>query len=141
MTMLWSDAQIEQIKTMAESRMSASQIAVEIGNVSRNAIVGVGHRNAIKFYGGSGGQNHRAKTKPRIKLPTIEAPPEPRRAGMVTLMELGPTDCHWPIGDPRDPSFRYCGQRIHFRLYCVEHCRLAYETPEQRRANASQPTR
>ncbi len=53
---------------------------------------------------------------------------------MLTLPELKPDDCRWPMGDPRSPDFRYCGQRVSRQSYCANHHRLAFETQEQRRA-------
>ncbi len=106
-------------------------IAVELDDGStRNAVVGAGHRHGITFHGGGGGANYKAK--PKEIAPVIEAPPE--LAGMLTIMELTATSCRWPMGDPRDPDFRYCGQNISRQSYCIAHSKLAFETTEQRRA-------
>ncbi len=128
--MFWSDDQIEQVKDLAGKGMSAAMIANEVG-ATRNAVVGIGHRQNIKFMGTSGGYR---PPKAKAELPVIEALPEPERVGMLTLLELQLNDCRWPMGDPRDPAFRYCGQRINRHSYCAAHSRLAFETTEQRRA-------
>lgn len=40
----------------------------------------------------------------------------PTDARMVTLLDLDPDMCRWPIGEPRDPALRYCGaDRAHAR--------------------------
>src|ERR1700733_15029070 len=45
MTVLtWSDERVEQLKKLWESGLSASQIAAELGNVTRNAVIGKVHR-------------------------------------------------------------------------------------------------
>src|SRR5260370_3384039 len=45
MTVLtWSDDRVEQLKKLWESGLSASQIAAELGNVTRNAVIGKVHR-------------------------------------------------------------------------------------------------
>src|SRR6187549_3642290 len=45
MTVLtWSDDRVEQLKKLWEAGLSASQIAAELGNVSRNAVIGKVHR-------------------------------------------------------------------------------------------------
>ncbi len=133
MVRTWTDERIKRVKHMADSGMSATMIAVELDDGStRNAVVGVGHRNSIKFHGGGGGPNYKAK--PKVVLPVIETPPEPEPVGMLTIMELQSHNCRWPMGDPRDTDFRYCGQHISRQSYCTMHSRLAFETQEQRRA-------
>ena len=38
----------------------------------------------------------------------------------------GPS-CNWPIGDPGDADFRFCGQPASSgKPYCAEHCAKAY---------------
>src|SRR5674476_658585 len=45
MTVLtWSDDRVEQLKKLWEGGLSASQIAAELGNVTRNAVIGKVHR-------------------------------------------------------------------------------------------------
>src|SRR5258708_57399 len=45
MTVLtWSDERVEELKKLWESGLSASQIAAELGNVTRNAVIGKVHR-------------------------------------------------------------------------------------------------
>jgi len=54
-----------------------------------------------------------------------EAPPE----GGITLMQLQNETCRWPFGDPREPSFRYCGcagaNNAAGRPYCDDHADMA----------------
>ncbi len=42
--MAWTDDRVEQLKTMWTEGMSASQIAKELGGVTRNAVIGKVHR-------------------------------------------------------------------------------------------------
>jgi GcrA cell cycle regulator len=42
--MSWTDERIDKLKTMWEKGMTASQIAEELGGVSRNAVIGKAHR-------------------------------------------------------------------------------------------------
>jgi GcrA cell cycle regulator len=46
--MAWTDERIEQLKTMWEKGLTASQIADELGGVSRNAVIGKAHRLGLK---------------------------------------------------------------------------------------------
>jgi len=135
----WTPERIEQVKTLAHAGLSASLIAADLGDVSRNAVVGIGHRHGIKFHGGDGGTNRKAKPKTqcRINLPTETAP---EYVGMITIMELSDTTCRFPVGDPLHPDFRYCGKWKSDDAtlpYCGLHSRLAYETSKQRRDHAS----
>lgn len=46
--MSWTDERIEQLRTMWEKGLTASQIADELGGVSRNAVIGKAHRLGLK---------------------------------------------------------------------------------------------
>jgi GcrA cell cycle regulator len=46
--MSWTDQRIEQLKTLWEKGLTASQIADELGAVSRNAVIGKAHRLGLK---------------------------------------------------------------------------------------------
>jgi len=40
----WTDERVEQLKKLWESGLSTSQIAAELGNITRNAVIGKVHR-------------------------------------------------------------------------------------------------
>lgn len=46
--MAWTDQRIDQLKTLWEKGLTASQIAEELGGVSRNAVIGKAHRLGLK---------------------------------------------------------------------------------------------
>ncbi|SNS42617.1 GcrA family cell cycle regulator [Sphingopyxis indica] len=46
--MSWTDERIEQLRGMWEKGLTASQIADELGGVSRNAVIGKAHRLGLK---------------------------------------------------------------------------------------------
>lgn len=46
--MSWTDQRIDQLKTLWEKGLTASQIAEELGGVSRNAVIGKAHRLGLK---------------------------------------------------------------------------------------------
>jgi GcrA cell cycle regulator len=48
MNMSWTDERIEQLRSMWEKGLTASQIADELGGVSRNAVIGKAHRLGLK---------------------------------------------------------------------------------------------
>lgn len=46
---------------------------------------------------------------------------------LITLMDLGPNMCHWPVGDPKDDDFHFCGCKTHNgKIYCDYHNSIAY---------------
>ncbi len=46
--MAWTDERIDQLKNLWEKGLTASQIAEELGGVSRNAVIGKAHRLGLK---------------------------------------------------------------------------------------------
>jgi GcrA cell cycle regulator len=49
---------------------------------------------------------------------------------LLTIMDLKADSCRWPIGEPSDPSFSYCGAtRVDGHSYCPSHCKTAYLPP------------
>lgn len=52
----------------------------------------------------------------------------------VTIMELTERTCRWPIGDPLEKDFHYCGKDSELDSpYCPEHCEAAYQPIASRR--------
>ena len=52
-------------------------------------------------------------------------------AGGATILDLTERMCRWPIGDPKDPGFRFCGRTRDTGLpYCTEHAAKAYQPPK-----------
>lgn len=44
-----------------------------------------------------------------------------------TLFELDRTRCHWPIGDPRQAGFMFCGAPVSAGDYCTQHHAIAFD--------------
>lgn len=61
-----------------------------------------------------------------------EEPPEPVDDGRPLPINPGVVDlvwasCRWPIGDPQEKGFHFCGKRKDgMRAYCRAHGRLAF---------------
>ena len=48
----------------------------------------------------------------------------------VELVAVGEAECKWPIGDPAEDDFAYCGLEVaKGRAYCAGHCRMIYRRP------------
>ena len=48
--MNWTDERVELLKKLWSEGLSASQIATQLGGVSRNAVIGKAHRLGLKVY-------------------------------------------------------------------------------------------
>ncbi len=54
---------------------------------------------------------------------------EMRRIGLAEIREA---ECRWPIGDPTQEDFAFCGLQVaKGRAYCAGHCRLVYRSPNR----------
>ncbi len=73
--MSWTDERVETLKKMWGEGQSASQIAKELGGVTRNAVIGKVHRLGLSNRAGSGGSA--AKAAPKEK-PAAAAKPAPK---------------------------------------------------------------
>ena len=50
------------------------------------------------------------------------------------VLQLKENDCRWPIGDPQNADFHFCGHAKHAGLvYCEFHARKAYQPPQAMR--------
>jgi GcrA cell cycle regulator len=75
--MSWTDERIEQLRNMWEKGLTASQIADELGGVSRNAVIGKAHRLGLK----SRPSPVKATDKPvKAPAPKVAAPAAPKPA-------------------------------------------------------------
>lgn len=77
--MSWTDERIGTLKTMWEGGSTASQIAEELGGVSRNAVIGKAHRLGLKSRPSPVKANDKkADTKMSTEKPAAKkAPPKP----------------------------------------------------------------
>ncbi len=160
---MWTDERVELLKKLWADGLSASQVAKQLGGVTRNAVIGKVHRLGL-----SGrvtpnrparvrpAAQERAPARPRV---TGEAAParaplaketsvhmqaaaeektveafEPERRELATVLTLTDRTCKWPIGDPGSPEFHFCGKRRDSGApYCTEHAKIAYQPVQPRR--------
>ena len=48
-------------------------------------------------------------------------------SGKTSLTDLDNHTCRWPIGDPKDENFHFCGRKVKIgQTYCEEHANIAY---------------
>lgn len=157
MTSSWTDARETELRLMCASpeRPSAGDMGIQLG-VSRNTIIGKVARlglmlpNHGSYNSHSGGRPRKSperKTRfyapPTQPEPTPEPidPPIPFDGKGVTLFELWEGTCRFPIGDPADPSFFFCGRQPHGASpYCRLHHVVCYQ-PHQPPRRAFIPAR
>lgn len=83
--MSWTEERIDTLKRLWDSGMTATQIAEELGGVSRNAVIGKAHRlglparpSPVKSGEGKGAKADKAEKPPRAEKPAAKAaPPTP----------------------------------------------------------------
>ena len=101
--MSWTDERIEQLRSMWEKGLTASQIADELGGVSRNAVIGKAHRLGLKSRPSPVKATEKAakpakaaapaapKAAPVTATPRAAAPAAPRPAPVAARPDPKPT--------------------------------------------------
>jgi GcrA cell cycle regulator len=88
--MAWTDERIDQLKRLWEQGMTASQIAEELGGVSRNAVIGKAHRLGLQSRPSpvrSSESPAAATAAPVAEEAVAEAAPPPVQPEMPTPIE------------------------------------------------------
>jgi GcrA cell cycle regulator len=158
--MTWTDERVELLKKLWADGLSASQIAAELGGITRNAVIGKVHRLGLsgraKSPSTSAPRPRKARahghmmrvSRPSMRGNTalahayeLDVEPEPELLDNIipigqrrTLLELTEETCRWPIGDPGTAEFFFCGGNTLTGLpYCSYHSRVAYQPAADRR--------
>ena len=147
----WTTERVEQLRHYVVTGLTCSQIAAEIG-VTRNAVIGKINRLGLSPARPPGGsprgcapQKQNAPRRRLLRLIGAEAPSIVVDAGTelapiesaqpCSLLDIDHSKCHWPLGDPHDAGFAFCGNdAVTGFSYCVGHARMAYRLPARRRA-------
>lgn len=172
--MSWTDERVTVLKKLWAEGHSASQIAKQLGGVTRNAVIGKVHRLGLS---GRATPSRPVKRPPRLARPkprftteampaaavgqaparpqqpaaqpgpaervaaTLPAPltPLPTDDGsLATILTLRDSMCKWPIGDPADPQFAFCGRKADCGPYCAEHAAVAFQPARKRDTRKSE---
>ncbi len=165
----WTDERVETLKKLWQDGLSASQIAKQLGGVTRNAVIGKVHRLGLSGRAAPSKPARPVFKAPRPARPAAQ-PAAPRRIaeqavaqaaaapaptpvpspvryveeapGSATVLTLGAHMCKWPIGDPSSDGFTFCGRRQSEGPYCAEHARVAYQPAQaKKRSSASELAR
>lgn len=145
----WTRERIARLKELWPQDLSAAKIARELGGgLSRNAVIGKAKRMGLP---------RRApvpppKPKPRPRKPgrthmfAVPSFGAPKRVSAVpvvdaeiplsqrkSFLELENHHCRWPVGDPGEPGFFFCGAPSadleEGRPYCAAHHAVAFVPP------------
>jgi GcrA cell cycle regulator len=181
MTNGWTDDRVAILKKLWTEGLSASQIAKQLGGVTRNAVIGKVHRLGLAGRAAPSRPIKRvsvpiARVRPilaeqvaAIVKPLRVATPEsvitassandapapaaavkpvkpkpraPRNGEIIGVLQLGPHMCKWPIGDPGDVDFGFCGSHCDTTaVYCEEHAAIAFQPAMLRRPGMTRDTR
>lgn len=113
----WTPGRIGALTRLWQEGHTARAIAEKLGGVTHNAVVGKAHRLGLS--------EQKPRPAPIAAIPTGPAPKA----------------CQWPIGDPGDTNFRFCGAPVAtdkpHRPYCAAHCAAAYREKPTRQERAA----
>jgi len=140
--MTWTEERVAELMRLWEAGRSASEIGRLLG-VSKNSVVGKAHRMKLKarpspIKRGSTPHVRRVAVAPVSKpaaqvaaapkaVETRVPAPAPRPVRAVARANGKGPNCLWPIGDPGDQDFHFCGApAVAGKPYCDEHCARAY---------------
>ena len=161
--MSWNDERVDALKKLWADGLSASQIAGRLRGVTRNAVIGKVHRLGLAGRATTSrmkSHRPRVRTAQAAKRGLMRARPAgignsplkslyladtepyvpPAEELVIPLNErkyiqtLTESCCRWPIGDPQQPDFHFCGKnKIPGLPYCEVHARRAFQPPQARR--------
>ena len=114
--MVWTDDKIKNLKKLWLKGATTAEIAKKLG-LSKNSIIGKVHRLNL--------ETRPSPIKKAVSVKKVKKTPQkPERIG---IMDLKINTCRWPIGDPTDEDFHFCGKNtVMGKPYCAEHCAMAY---------------
>lgn len=130
-----------------EDGLSAAQIArvlnADCSGISRNAVIGKATRlNLTRRASSSNTTRPRGYQFPVHRLPKpaplpviveAEEPLTFEDGSHVTVETVNDRTCRWPVGDPNDEHFHFCGRspKTH-SPYCEPHAHKAYQPKKPR---------
>jgi GcrA cell cycle regulator len=144
--MEWNEERIETLTKLWRDGYSASQVAQQLGSVSRSAVIGKVHRlglagrDAPSRPSSPGGRPAKIRAtaggvirtpSPRPARPARPAQPSVPAAAFIvaptaTIVTLTEHGCRWPIGEPDESDFGFCGRlKAKGAVYCIGHAPMA----------------
>jgi GcrA cell cycle regulator len=158
----WNVARVALLARRWGEGASASVIALELGGVSRSAVLGKIFRlklqqpdtklRAVRKKASTRARRaarrgprfgHRIALQAAFRALGLDPPPgtgaqtlDHESAGKAFgtpcgLLDLSADTCRWPVGDPGDPDFAFCGAApLAGHPYCIGHSLIAYRADD-----------
>lgn len=157
--MSWTEERVALLKQLWGEGKTAAEIASHLGQgVTRNAVIGKAHRLKLSSRTSPVQQKTTAnsntkeaepeRTAPENDVkPAVEKAPEqdetaaparkrrkngediPGAIKGVKMEALRERMCRWPIGDPQEDNFHFCGGKTPSgATYCRQHAEVAYQS-------------
>ena len=144
--MSWNQQKVDDLKKLWNEGVATSRIGEQLG-FTKNAVIGKAFRLGLERR-----QNSRKKTAQSQSVSSVTMYREtsaPGNSQITTKREVTRRrekfsfkksivgtgsfkSCQWPIGDPLEEGFHYCGgQNIPTKPYCIEHYKKAYNVDEK----------
>lgn len=159
--MSWTDERVTMLRELWAKGLSASQIAVQLGGVTRNAVIGKAHRLGLEsrpspIRGNGTGSRRRNRAIDRAaEAKALRGTMADEEIGGEKIVPDGDQRiaesvlppmarrggdvkaCLWPTGDPGKDNFSFCGDdTVPSRPYCSKHCAVAYIRKDNKSAAA-----
>lgn len=134
----WTDEQVEELKRLWDKGLTTGEIGKALG-VSKNAVVGKAHRLGLNSRpspirrgeddtaAANTSTQQPVEKKKNVKPSADKKTTEQEKKKLFTVNDLTSSSCRWPIGDPKDEDFHFCGKEaLPDKPYCAEHAAIAY---------------
>lgn len=155
----WNEERTATLRKLWLEGLSASQVARQLGGISRSAVIGKVHRlgitvrevpirqrTVVRAAGRAQPRTRPARdiaAAPRSALRLAELVERVEMAPTSTILGLSDHSCRWPIGNPDANDFGFCGREKTARgSYCDDHARGAFrrlQSPSDMKAWIRQP--
>lgn len=126
----WTEERIADLIRLRNEGYSAERIAERFG-FTKSAVVGKAFRLKLprlkRGVTPTEAKKERVYARPKVNIrrprlvvdnaPDQDTPLEQRKS----LLELTDNTCRWPVGDPREPGFFFCGADSGGFTYCPKH--------------------
>ena len=139
--MNWTPEREEKLKKLWKKGHSGSEIAIMLGDTTRNAVIGKVHRLKLETRliskksaqkvntekdNGLEVKNQKLGRKARFKALLLDKNFEPENP--TKLEDLSDDHCRWPIGEKMEPASLFCGRKSMEKFpYCKLHLLYAFQ--------------